>query len=99
MIARVWYGYTEPSEADEYEAFVTEDVIPDAESGIEGCLGGEVLRRSLDGEVEFVTVIRFADYDAVRAFAGEEYESAHVPVEARELLSRWDEEVTHYEVV
>ncbi|QDX41373.1 antibiotic biosynthesis monooxygenase [Salarchaeum sp. JOR-1] len=99
MIARVWYGYTAPESADEYEAFVTEEVLPNAESGIAGCLGGEVLRRSLDGEVEFVTVIRFADYDAVESFAGEEYETAHVPERARALLSRWDEEVAHYEVV
>ncbi|MGB9988021.1 antibiotic biosynthesis monooxygenase [Salarchaeum japonicum] len=99
MIARVWYGYTEPSDADEYEAFVTENVISDAESKIEGCVGGEVFRRELDGEVEFVTVLRFTDYDAVEAFAGEEYESAHVPAEARALLSRWEDEVAHYEVV
>jgi len=34
----------------------------------------------------------------VRRFAGEEYETAVVPAEARELLSSFDEKVVHYEV-
>lgn len=63
----------------------------------EGYLGFDLGRREDGDEVEFVTVLRFEDYDAVEAFAGEAYEQAHVPAEARELLTRWEEEVTHYE--
>jgi hypothetical protein len=37
--------------------------------------------------------------EAVKAFAGEDYERAVVEPEARRLLSRFDERSEHYEVV
>ncbi|HEX7186046.1 MAG TPA: acyl-CoA dehydrogenase [Thermoanaerobaculia bacterium] len=37
--------------------------------------------------------------EAVRAFAGEDYEVAVVHSEARRLLSRFDERSVHYETV
>ena len=40
----------------------------------------------------------FDSLDAVRAFAGEDFEAAVVPAAARELLSRFDERSQHYEV-
>jgi hypothetical protein len=40
----------------------------------------------------------FDSLDAVRAFAGEDYEAAVVPPKARALLSRFDERSQHYEV-
>jgi antibiotic biosynthesis monooxygenase (ABM) superfamily enzyme len=97
-IVRVWHGWTAPEDADAYEQFLT-----DPENGLletldgDGYLGYDLLRREHGDEVEFVTQLRFADYDAVGEFAGEPYERAHVPAEARELLARWDGEATHYE--
>jgi len=40
----------------------------------------------------------FDGIDAVRAFAGEDYEAAVVPPKARKLLSRFDARSQHYEV-
>lgn len=97
-IVRVWHGWTEPEDADEYERFLVDpdDGLLENLSG-DGYRGYDLLRREAGDEVEFVTQIRFADYDAVAAFAGENYERAHVPEEARELLARWDEAATHYD--
>jgi hypothetical protein len=36
--------------------------------------------------------------DAVRSFAGENYEACVVPKKARAILSRFDERSQHYEV-
>lgn len=36
--------------------------------------------------------------EAIRTFAGEDYETAVVPPKARLLLSRFDERSQHYEV-
>jgi hypothetical protein len=47
--------------------------------------------------VEFVTVMRFASLEAVRVFAGEDYETAVVPQSARQLLSRFDTRSAHFE--
>ena len=49
-------------------------------------------------EVEFVTIMWFDSMDAVRAFAGEDYEVAVVPPKARALLLRFDARSQHYEV-
>jgi len=99
MIERVWRGWTTPEDASAYERLLETEVVPDiaAECG-PGYEGFRVLRRRDGDEVEFMTVIRFADRDAVRAFAGEDYETAHVPAAARELLSRYEDEARHYEV-
>lgn len=99
MIARLWRGWTAPSDADDYERLVTEEVFPAiADEAGAGFRGGEVLRREESEEVAFLTVLRFDSLDDVRAFAGEEYGAAHVPPEARELLARYEDRVEHYEV-
>jgi heme-degrading monooxygenase HmoA len=99
MIERIWHGWTAAADADEYERRLREEILPAfADEGIDGYLGARVLRRDAGDEVEFVTVLRFADLDAVRAFAGDEYRTAHVPPAAREVLSRYDDEARHYEV-
>jgi len=56
------------------------------------------LRRNIGDEVEFITIMTFESLDAVRAFAGEDYEAAVVPPNARLLLSDFDERSQHYEI-
>jgi len=51
-----------------------------------------------ENEVEFITILQFDSLEAVRAFAGENYELAVVPPKARALLSRFDEKSQHYEI-
>jgi heme-degrading monooxygenase HmoA len=65
---------------------------------IPGYRGINLLRRDHDGEVEFVTIMWFDDIEAVRSFAGEDYEVAVVPMKARAVLSRYDARSQHYEV-
>ena len=57
-----------------------------------------LLRRNLEDEIEFITIIEFDAWDSVRAFGGEDYEVAVVPPKARALLSRFDARSKHYEV-
>ncbi len=99
MIARIWHGWTKPANADTYEALLKEEIfVGISNRGISGYRGIELLRRALGGEVEFVTCMRFDTLEAVRAFAGDQYEQAVVPPEARKLLSRFDERSQHYEI-
>ncbi len=100
MIVRIWHGWTTAENADGYERLLREEIFTGiAARGIEGYLGIELLRRADGAEVEFVTVMHFTSLDAVRAFAGPEYETAVVPEGARRLLSRFDARSAHYEVV
>ena len=99
MISRVWHGWTTPANADAYEALLKNEIfVGIAGRQIAGYRGIHLLRRDLDHEVEFVTVMWFASLDAVRTFAGEDYETAVVPPKARALLSRFDARSQHYEV-
>jgi hypothetical protein len=56
------------------------------------------LRKDDGQEVMFTSVTFFASIDAVRGFAGEDYEQAVVEETARRALSRWDERVSHHDV-
>jgi hypothetical protein len=99
MISRVWHGWTTPANADAYESLLQSEIFQGIQDRkIAGYQGVHLLRRSLEHEVEFVTIMWFDSIEAVRTFAGEDYEVAVVPPKARALLSRFDARSQHYEV-
>jgi len=100
MIMRVWHGWTTPGNAPVYESLLRTEIFTGiAARKIEGYRGISLCRRETCDEVEFVTIMWFDSLDAVRAFAGEEYEKAVVPNKARAVLSRFDAVSAHYETV
>jgi len=100
VIARIWHGWTTADNADAYERLLREEVFPGIEAKeVAGYRGIHLLRRPLEsGDVEFTTVMWFDSLDAVRAFAGEDYEAAYVPGAARAVLARFDARSVHYDV-
>lgn len=99
MISRIWHGYTTADNADTYETLLKDEIIVAIKDrDIPGFREIQVFRRELGEEVEFVTVMWFDSIEAVRAFAGEDYEAAVVPAKAREVLSHFDERSQHYDV-
>ena len=99
MISRIWHGWTSHENADAYEALLKSEIFLGIENRqITGYKGIHLLRREIDNEVEFITIMWFESLEAVRAFAGEDYELAVVPPKARVLLSRFDTRSQHYEV-
>ncbi|KPK87157.1 MAG: antibiotic biosynthesis monooxygenase [Bacteroides sp. SM23_62_1] len=99
MISRIWHGYTLKVNADSYEDLLKKEIFTGiVNRHIKGFNGIDLLRRNLGEEVEFITIMWFVSIDAVKDFAGINYETAVVPPEARALLSRFDEISQHYEV-
>ena len=98
MISRVWRGWTARADADAYEAFLRDELFPQVRR-LGGFRGAHILRRDAGEEVEFVTVTRFESLDAVRSFAGDDYETPVIEPRARDLLSRFEEHADHYETV
>ena len=97
VILRYWRGWTTPDNAEAYEKIVSEQVLPGiAARRLDGYHGAYLLRRDLDQEIEFATVMIFDSLDHVRAFAGDDYETAYVPPGARAVLARFDEKSAHY---
>ena len=91
MISRIWHGWTTPGNADKYEALLKDEIFVGIQDRqIRGFKGIQLLRREIGKEVEFVTIMLFDSLDAVREFAGEDYEVA--------VLSHFDERSQHYEV-
>lgn len=99
MISRIWHGYTTAANADAYELLLKSEIFTGIQNRqIVGYKGIQLFRRNLDVEVEFITIMWFDSIDAIRVFAGEDYEVAVVPPKARTLLSRFDARSQHYEV-
>lgn len=109
MIIRIWRGWAAADDADDYEELLRAEITPDAVNGARtpGMLGIDVLRHDPDAddaaagadEVEFSTIMYFSDWDAVRAFAGDDVNAAVVPDADRALLTRWDSRSRHYELL
>lgn len=98
-VKRVWHGWTTPANADVYQSLLKNEVIPGIEAkGITGYRSMEVLRRDLEQEVEFVTIMTFDSLQNVIDFQGQDYEKSYVPEAAQKVLKRWDQISVHYEL-
>ena len=96
MISRIWHGWTNLEDADEYEALLRADVLPGIHR-ISGYNGAYLMRReAANQEMEFVTITQFTDIAAVKAFAGIDYERAVIAPGAGKLLTHYDERSAHY---
>ncbi len=98
MIARIWRGVVRLEDADEYAGYIADTGF--AEYGkTAGNRGAWMLRRD-DGErTEFLTFTLWDSVEAVKAFAGEDYEAAVLYPEDERYLIEHDPKVKHYEVV
>jgi heme-degrading monooxygenase HmoA len=97
MIARIWSGAVRSEDGDAYAAYI-------GETGLAGYVatpgnrGAWLLRREVDDRTEFVTFTLWDSLDAIRAFAGDDVETAvYYPEDDRYLVER-DVRVKHYEV-
>lgn len=100
MIGRIWHGYTTPENADAYLTILKSEVLPGiAAMKIVGYRSIQVLRRPLVDEIEFITIMWFDSLENVKAFTGEDYETAHVPAAARKVLKRFDSRSQHYDLI
>lgn len=97
MIARHWRGWTNTQNAGTYEALLKSKVLPMLKT-LDGYRGGYVLRKNDGPECEFVVMNFFDSLEAVKRFAGEDYDVPVFEPEAKALLSRVELFATHYEV-
>ncbi len=99
MISRIWHGYTTPNNANIYEDLLREEIFIGIKNrSITGYRGIQLLRRDLESEVEFITIMWFDSISSVKEFAGNDFEKAVVPEKAQKILLRYDKTSQHYEV-
>jgi heme-degrading monooxygenase HmoA len=97
MIARIWKGAVRREDGDAYAAYI-------GETGLAGYIatpgnrGAWMLRRDVGELTEFMMFTLWESIDAVKGFAGEDYEQAvYYPEDDRFLVER-DLTTSHYEV-
>jgi antibiotic biosynthesis monooxygenase (ABM) superfamily enzyme len=96
MITRVWRGWTTVDNADAYERFLLDELFPSMRT-IPGFRGADVLRRIEHDEVAFITLTRFDSVAAIRAFAGDDYETPVLEPRALALLARYEGRALHFD--
>jgi heme-degrading monooxygenase HmoA len=98
MIGRMWRGWANPDQATAYETHFQGEVL-ESLSAVPGCHGGYLLRHDAADGTEFITLTLFDSLDAVRAFAGDNYEQAVVAPAAQAALRDYERTVRHYTIV
>jgi heme-degrading monooxygenase HmoA len=98
MIARIWRGEAISDNAPRYVDHLEGSVFPKLER-LSGHEGAYLLRRETNDRVEFVVLTLWATMEAIHQFAGDDPGVAVVEPAAREVLTRFDESVDHYEIV
>lgn len=98
MIARAWAATATRAGADGYRAHFRQHVLPELRR-LDGYLGARLLEHEAGGQIEITVLTYWRSLDAIRAFAGDDIETAVVAEEARALLLRFDTRVRHDHVV
>jgi hypothetical protein len=98
MIVRNWHGRVPSALTDRYLTLMREVALPDYKS-TPGNLGAWCLTRR-EGEITHFEMLTFwTDLDAIRRFAGEDYEKAKYYDFDAEFLIEQEPQVRHYEAV
>ena len=97
MIARTWRGAVRRTDGDAYAEYMRETGVA-GYAKTPGNQGVWMLRRDVGDRTEFVMFTLWDSIEAVKAFAGEDYETAvFYPEDERFLLER-GVTASHYEV-
>jgi heme-degrading monooxygenase HmoA len=98
MIGRAWHGRVPAEKADAYYTYLLRTGLSDYKA-TPGNRGVHVLRRT-EGDVTHFLLLTFWDsLDAIKAFAGADYERARYYPEDDDYLLEREPLVAHYEVL
>lgn len=98
MIARVWHGRTLTARADDFEKYLGASGVKKM-LATDGNHGVEVLRRTDGAQTDFVVISYWESIEAVKRFAGPDYQRAVILPRDSEYLIEVEPGVVHYELV
>ncbi len=97
MIARIWHGVTRAADSDEMLDYFRATGL-EGFKATEGYQGALMLHRAAGDRQEFLLISLWNSLEAIKRFAGDDYEKArYYPDDAR-LLVELEPTVEHYEV-
>jgi heme-degrading monooxygenase HmoA len=95
LIARIWKGAVRKRDGDAYADYMRKTGVA-AYASTTGNRGAWMLRRDIGEKTEFLMFTLWDSLDAVKAFAGQDHETAvFYPEDDRYLVER-DGTATHY---
>jgi len=98
-IIRTWKGWTTIENAPIYEDMLINEVFPEVKKkGVTGLEKVSISTKHHENEIEFFLVLQFDNLKSVKKFAGENYEIAYIPENAKRVLSRYEQTAQHYEL-
>jgi heme-degrading monooxygenase HmoA len=97
MISRHWIGVVKNQHEQDYIGHLDSTVIPNLskENGLKNVY---YLKRKVDKGVEFLIVTEWDSVEAIKQFAGEQYDKAVIDPYAKSLLISYDKKVRHYTI-
>ena len=98
MIARMWHGQVPTEKAKAYHEFLKVSGLKDY-SETAGNKAVFLLKREENAVTHFYTLTFWDSYDAIRGFAGDEYEKARYYREDSDFLLEFEPNVTHFDVL
>ena len=98
MIARMWHGRVPVEKSAAYHEFLKISGLTDYEN-TPGNRGVYLLKNDTDGITHFYTLTFWEDYEAIKKFAGENYQEARYYPRDKDFLLEFEPTVMHYEVL
>jgi heme-degrading monooxygenase HmoA len=98
MIARIWRGVTRESDKDTYFDYLQRTGLKEY-AAIPGNLGVWVLRRLHNSTAEFTLISHWESWEAIKAFAGADFEKAVYYPEDEKFLLEMLPTVEHHEIL
>jgi heme-degrading monooxygenase HmoA len=101
MIARIWKAIATAENTLHYIDHFEHAVLDELQQ-TDGFVDAYLLRRTLDeaeGDQELIAFTLWESLEVIHNFAGEDITRAVVAPEAQAVLKRYDDTVTHYEIV
>ncbi|HLW93490.1 MAG TPA: hypothetical protein VKS78_19605 [Roseiarcus sp.] len=98
LVARIWRGQTRAAAAEEYTKYLYEEGVR-AIARIPGNRGVQMLREVRNDVAEFEVLSYWDSVEAVKRFAGDDYEQVHhLPDDFKYMIGPGPT-VQHYEVI
>jgi heme-degrading monooxygenase HmoA len=97
MISRHWIGIVKTEKVADYLAHLDATVFPNL-SKIDGLKNSYYLKRPVKEGMEFLIVTEWESVDAIKIFAGEDYEKSVVDPYAKAMMVTYEKKVRHYTI-
>lgn len=97
MIERHWKGIAKKERANEYIVHLQNETFRQIAT-IDGFTSGKILTREVKEGVEFLIITQWETFESLKTFAGSTFNKAVVPKIVQDIMIKYDDFVSHYEI-